>query len=114
MGRDPRLVPLWGDRIATRHLHHAPQRLLLIGCPWRSAPAIQAHKPIAELSVDLSAGFAVVQHRHHVAAGKEVLSKRPGLFCTLCVYQRSDDLVLRDLNGQVEQLAQGFLPYNLV
>jgi hypothetical protein len=29
------------------------------------------------------------------------------------VYQRSDDLVLRDLNGQVEQLAHSFLAYTL-
>ena len=54
-----------------------------------------------------------MQYGHHVAAGKEVFSKRPGLFCTLCVEQRPDNLALRDLNGQVEQLAHCFLAYTL-
>ena len=83
--------------------------------PWRWAPALQAHKPIAELSVVLGARFAVVQHRHHVAAGKEIPSKGPGLLSTHCVDQCPDDLVLRDLHCQVVELelAHSFLAYTL-
>ena len=54
-----------------------------------------------------------MQHGHHVAAREEIPSKCPGLLSTLCVDQRPDDLALRDLNGQVEQLAHSFLAYTL-
>ena len=54
-----------------------------------------------------------MQHCHHVAAREEIPSKRPGLHSTLCVDQCPDDLALRDLNGQVEQLAHSFLAYTL-
>ena len=65
------------------------------------------------LSVILSARLAVMQYRHHVAAGKEIPSKGPGLLSTLSVDQRPDDLALGDLNSQVEQLAHAFLAYTL-
>ena len=54
-----------------------------------------------------------MQYRHHVAAGKEIPSKGPGLLSTLSVDQRPDDLALGDLNSQVEQLAHAFLAYTL-
>lgn len=54
-----------------------------------------------------------MQDGHHVAARKEVLSKGPGLLSTLCVEQRPDNLPLRGLNGQVEQLAHRFVAYTM-
>ena len=81
--------------------------------PRRRSPAIQAHKPIAELSVVLGAWFAVMQHGHNVAARKEILSKGSGLLRALCVNQRPDDLAFSDLNCQVVQLAHRSLAYTL-
>ena len=82
------------------------------GAPTQDFSA-EVQESIAELLVDLSAWLTVMQHGHHVASRKEVLSKCPGLLSTLCVDQRPDDFALRDLNGQVEQLAHSFLAYTL-